>query len=144
MAIEQLNVFVENTQGSLVEVIDALGEGKVNLRALSIADTRDFGILRLIVDDTKLALDVLRKNKSIVSVTEVLAVAIPDTPGSLAKVLRILAGAGMSVEYIYAFITKKADNAFVAIRVEDNEKASALLKSNGIALVENISEEFEG
>lgn len=143
MSIEQLSVFVENNRGSLAEVVEVLGREQINLRALSIADTKDFGILRLIVDDTKRAMEVLKENRIIVSITEVLAVAIPDTPGSLAKILRILANAGISVEYIYAFITKKQDNAFVAIRVEDNEKASMLLHAEGIQLVEDISGEFD-
>lgn len=134
MTIDQISVFVENKPGKLVEVIEELGSKGVDLRAMSIADTSDFGILRLIADKPAQALEVLREADCITSVTKVLAVEIEDSPGSLAKVLRILSNAGLSIEYVYAFIAHQAGKAFVIIRVEDNEKAAVVLAENGVKL----------
>ena len=132
MLIDQISVFVENSPGRLVGVTEILGNAGIDLRALSIADTADFGILRLIVSDPEKALEVLRSAKCIVSVTQVLAVRIEDRPGSLVKVLRVLAEAGISIEYVYAFITRKKENAYVIFRVEDSQRASELFAKNGI------------
>lgn len=134
MTIDQISVFVENKPGKLVEVIEAIGAKGIDMRALSIADTTDFGILRLIVDKPSLALEVLREADCVTSVTQVIAAEISDTPGSLAKVLRILSDAGISIEYVYAFITHKEGEAYVIIRAEDNEKAIAVLTAQGIRL----------
>jgi hypothetical protein len=134
MTVDQISVFVENKPGKLVEVIETLGANGIDLRAMSIADTSDFGILRLIVDKPDLALDVLGKAEYVTSVNKVIAVSIADTPGSLAKVLRILSDAEVSIEYVYAFITHEVGSAYVIIRVEDNERAIAVLKSNGVSL----------
>ena len=137
MTVNQISVFVENKPGKLVEVIETLGDNGVDLRAMSIADTSDFGILRLIVDKPDTALEVLNKDEYITSVNKVIAVSIEDTPGSLARVLRILAEAGVSIEYVYAFITHEAGSAYVIIRVEDNERAVAAMKEKGVKLATN-------
>ncbi len=134
MTVDQISVFVENKPGRLVEVIETLGENGVDLRAMSIADTSDFGILRLIVDKPDLALKVLGRAEYVTSVNKVIAVHIADTPGSLAKVLRVLSDADVSIEYIYAFITHAAGSAYVIIRVEDNARAIEVMKENGIKL----------
>jgi hypothetical protein len=134
MTIDQISVFVENKPGKLVEIIEALGEAKVDLRALSIADTSDFGILRLIVDHPETAIEVLRQAECVVSVTQVIAVKVDDTPGGLAKVLRILSDAGISIEYIYAFVAHEEGRAFVILRVEDNEKAIQVLTEKDIKI----------
>jgi hypothetical protein len=134
MTIDQISVFVENKPGKLVEVIEALGANGIDMRAMSIADTADFGILRLIVDEPSKALDILRDSDCVTSVNQVIAVSIADTPGSLAKVLRLLSDAGISIEYVYAFITHVAGRAYVIIRVEDNDKAIGVLETNGIKL----------
>ena len=132
MTIKQLSVFVENSPGRLAEITEILGEENIDLRAMSIADTSEFGILRLIVDETEKAYDVLKKAGCAVSVTPVLAVEIEDTPGSLAKIIRILAQEGVSVEYIYAYITRKVNNAYVIFKVEDIPAAEAIFDRNGI------------
>ncbi len=134
MTVDQISVFVENKPGKLVEVIETLGTNGVDLRAMSIADTSDFGILRLIVDKPDLALDVLGKGEYITSVNKVIAVSISDTPGSLAKVLRILSDANISIEYVYAFIAHAEGTAYVIIRVEENERAIDVMKEKGVRL----------
>jgi len=134
MTIEQISVFVENKAGRLAEITELLGNAGIDMRAMSIADTTDFGILRLIADDSQKALSILRDAGCIVTVTPVLAVPISDTPGSLASILRLVSDAGISVEYLYAFITRRAKDAYVILRVEDNSAAEALFEKNGITL----------
>lgn len=134
MTIDQVSVFVENKPGRLAEMIEMLGLKGIDLRAMSIADTSDFGILRLIVDKPALALEVLRNADCVTSVTQVIAVSVEDSPGSLAKILRILADTGVGIEYAYAFLTHQADKAYVIIRAEDNEKAAVVLTANGVKL----------
>jgi hypothetical protein len=135
MTIEQLSIFVENKPGRLAEITEILAGADVDLRAMSIADTADFGILRIIVNDTNKALAALKDAGCTVSVTNVLAVAITDEPGSLAKVIRVLSDNGVSVEYLYAFITRKEDSAYVIFRVEDTDKATSIFEMHGIKTV---------
>jgi len=134
MAIDQLSVFVENKQGKLVEVIETIGAAGIDMRAMNIADTADFGILRIIVDKPDFAFRTLTDAGYVVKINQVLPVSISDTPGSLAKTLRVLSDAGVSVEYLYAFVAHGKDNAYVVIRVEDNAAAAAVLEKNGISL----------
>ncbi len=131
MAIRQLTIFVENKQGKLVEITRLLAENDVNMRALSIADTKDFGILRLIVDDTDRALVELGENGVMVKITEVVAVEIPHRPGALSKTLTVLADAGINVEYLYAFLASKGQGAYVVLRVADNKAAEKVLTKAG-------------
>jgi hypothetical protein len=133
MTIDQISVFVENRPGRLAEVTALLGGAGIDLRALSIADTENFGILRLIVSEPQRALDVLRAAEYVGSVTPVLAAPLTDAPGSLAEVLRALAEADINLEYLYAFITRQAGHAYVVLRVTDNERAAAVLAEHGIA-----------
>lgn len=135
MAIKQLSIFVENNKGKLIEITEILAEARIDIRAMSIADTQDFGILRLIVNDTDKAAKVLQQSNCIVSVTDVVAVAIPDQPGGLAKVVRILSDNNINIEYMYAFITVSKQHAYVVFRVGDNEKATQLLLEKGMKLV---------
>jgi hypothetical protein len=135
VTIEQLSVFVENKPGHLLEITETLGEAGIDLRALSIGDTAEFGVLRLIVSEADRALAVLREAGFAVSLTQVLAVSLADTPGSLSKILRVIAGAGINVEYLYAFVTRKSGGAYVVFRVEDNAAATAVLDKNGIVPV---------
>jgi hypothetical protein len=116
----------------LAEITGLLGDAGIDLRAMSIADTKDFGILRVIVNDPARAREVLHNAGCVVSVTQVLAVSIEDTPGSLSRVLRALGDAGISIEYIYAFITRKKDSAYVIFRVEDNERAVRVFAAHGV------------
>ena len=131
MTVQQLTVFVENKQGSLSKITELLAAGKIDLRALSIADTQDFGILRLIVSDASRALEILRDNGILVQITEVLGVKLPDRPGALSEVLGILDRAGINVEYLYAFLSQATPDAYVVLRVADNDIAADILKRAG-------------
>lgn len=135
MAIQQISVFVENRKGSLVKITKLLSDAGIDLRAASIADTQDFGILRLIVSDTDLALSALRAGDLTVTVTDVLGVAIPDRPGSMVKVLSLLSDADISVEYMYAFNAGAHKDAHLVLRVGDNTAAERLLSDGGIRLL---------
>ncbi|MBU4532996.1 MAG: ACT domain-containing protein [Eubacteriales bacterium] len=132
MWVKQISVFLENKSGRLAAVTRILGNEGINIRALSIADTSDFGILRLIVDDPAKAYSKLKEGGITVSETEVIAVEIPDTPGGLASVLDILDAGGANIEYLYAFVSKSSGNALVLMKVEDLDKAAAALKANNI------------
>ena len=137
MNIKQISVFLENKPGALYAMTGVLAQNQVDMRALSVAETKDFGIVRLIVDNVYAAATVLKDAGYVHSVTPVLGVAIPDVPGGLNKVLQVLDEAQMNVEYMYAFLGgKKADHAYMIFRVEDNEKAAAALSSRGIRIVE--------
>ena len=135
MTIKQLSVFVENKPGKLAEFTKLLSEHGIDMRALSIAETPDFGILRVIVDDPYQTTCVLKDADYIFSITPVIAVAIPDEPGSLSLIVDILGAGGINVEYTYAFITRNKDLAYMIFRVENNEKAIDVLTKNGVKLV---------
>ena len=131
MFVKQLSVFVENKQGALSDVVALLSENGINMRAISIADTQDFGVLRMIVQDCEKAKAVLKAEKVIVAVNEVVAVELADKPGALSEVLKVLSGGGVTVEYMYAFVNPvKQSSACVVLRATDNEKAAGLLKRN--------------
>ena len=135
MAIKQLSIFVENRRGGLVAITDLLAGHGIDMSALSIADTRDFGILRLIVDDTEKAKEALESNNVLVKVTEVVAIEVPDKPGELSRALAVLDEEGINVEYLYAFLSATGQGAYVVIRVEDNTAAEAALTSAGFRTV---------
>lgn len=135
MTISQLSIFVENKQGTIAGITESLAAAGISIRALSVADTQEFGILRLIVSDIDKAKAVLSDNNCVVSVTKVIGIEIPDTPGGLSKVLRVIADNGINVEYLYAFITVAGENAYVVLRVEDNENAARIMDENGIKLI---------
>lgn len=137
MNIKQISVFLENKPGALYAMTGVLAQNQVDMRALSVAETKDFGIVRMIVDDVYKATTVLKEAGYIHSITPVLGVAIPDVPGGLNKVLQVLTDADVNVEYMYAFLGgKKADHAYMVFRVEDNEAATAALAARGIKTVE--------
>jgi len=135
MTIEQLSVFVENKPGKLVEALETLSDAGVDLRALSLADTADFGILRIIVNESDRAAKVLQKAGYLVKSNNVLPVIVGDKPGGLSGVLRLLADAGVDVEYTYAFVAHSRDNAYVILRVNDNDAAIKILNENDISLL---------
>ena len=135
MAIKQLSIFVENREGTLVTITDAIAHANVDIRAMSVADTNDFGIFRLIVTDYDKAKAALEDANCFVSITEVVGVAVDDEPGGLAKVIKILAENNINIEYMYAFITVSKKFAYVVLRVADNEAAEKILLDNGIKLV---------
>ncbi|NLU42226.1 MAG: ACT domain-containing protein [Firmicutes bacterium] len=135
MRISQISVFLENEAGRLANVAKILGGAEVNIRALSIADTADFGILRLIVDDPERAAAVLRGAGLTVSLTDVIAVEMPDRPGGLAQVLDALADARVNIEYMYAFVTQSAEGAVVVFRVDQLDEAIGALTARGLRLL---------
>ena len=135
MSLKQLTIFVENKQGSLVDITDTLAQNNVNLRALSIADTQDFGLLRLIVNDNDTALSALSDKGYVLKVTEVVGVKIGDAPGKLSKALSVLAEAGVNVEYLYAFMARTEKHAYVVLRPTDNAAAESALEAAGFHMI---------
>ena len=142
MTIKQLSVFVENKQGRLSEITGILQGAGVDIRALSLADTTDFGILRLIVDKEDVAEAALRGAGLTVRLTPVIAAGIADRPGGLAEAMALLRDGGISVEYMYAFISRRKEMAYVILRVDDNGKAAELLQKAAFPLLteEEIAE----
>lgn len=136
MKVEQISVFLENKSGRLADVTRALGKAGVNIRALSIADTSDFGILRIIVNDNDKALKVLKDNDFTVSRTEVVAVEVSDRPGGLSDILDLLEKEKINVEYMYAFIERSSDNAVIIFRFDENDKAIKTLTAKGVVILE--------
>lgn len=135
MALKQLTVFVENKQGTLVNVTDILAAQSVNIRALSIAETEGYGILRLIVDNEAKAEKLLAEAGYLIKITEVVGVKIGDAPGKLSYVLRTLADAGINMEYLYAFMARTERHAYVVLRVENNEATEAVLENAGLHII---------
>ena len=135
MTISQLSVFVENKQGSMSGIAEALAEANIDIRALTIADTTDFGILRLIVRDPESAKKMLQEKDFVVTVNQVIGVEVPDRVGGLAKVLRILDDALINIEYMYDFLAIKEEKAYIIIRVENNAKTVELLEKHGIRCI---------
>lgn len=135
MAIKQLTVFVQNKKGTVVSVTEILAANNINLRALSIAETQDFGILRLIVNDEAAAEKVLKENGYLIKVIDVVGVKIGDEPGKLTAALGVLDRANVNVEYLYAFMARTEKHAYVVLRVEDNEEAEEILASAGFKLI---------
>jgi len=135
MRVEQIAVFLENKSGRLAEITRILADNEINIRALSVADTADFGILRLIVDKVDLAKEVLRAGGFTVGKTNVVAVEVPDRSGGLAGVLKVVNGAGLNVEYMYAFVNKSGANAVLIFRFDEMDKAIEVLQQNSFTLL---------
>lgn len=138
MAVKQISIFVENKEGRIKKAIDTLAKENINIRALSIADTTKYGILRLIVSDNEKAIEALEKDGFIVKENEVIILAVPDEPNGLNSTLEVFDEKGINLEYLYAFVSSKTDEAIVVMRLENMEKAiEALDKSNVKILDEN-------
>lgn len=135
MKVEQISIFLENKSGRLAEVTRILSAGGVNIRALSLADTADFGILRLIVNQTDTAKKILKDNGFTVGKTEVIALEVPDRPGGLAEILKILDGASINVEYMYAFVQRSGDNAIIIFRFDETDRAIEVLTRAGVRVL---------
>ena len=135
MKIQQLSIFVENKSGRLAEITEVLAAAGIDIRAISVADTNDFGILRLIVDKPTEAVEALKQAGLTVSLTSVIAMGIDDKPGEFSKAMRILADSAIGVEYMYAFISRDRGKAYVILRVEDSEKAIDVLMRNNIKIL---------
>ena len=135
MAIKQLTVFVQNSKGSIVSVTNALSKNHINIRALSIAETNEFGILRLIVNDTENAKNILQNDGYLLKTIDVVGVKIGDTPGELTSALAVLDKENINVEYLYAFMARTEKHAYVVIRVEDEGAAEDVLRNAGFKIV---------
>ncbi len=135
MSIKQLTVFVENKQGTVVSITDILSKNNINIRALSIAETEDFGILRLIVNDVNAAEKMLTDAGYLIKITDVVGVKIGDAPGKLTEALKILDENKINLEYLYAFMARTERHAYVVLRVEDNELAMKALTTSGFHII---------
>ena len=135
MKVEQISIFLENKSGRLAEVMGTLAKAGVNIRALSLADTADFGILRLIVNDTDTAKRVMKESGFTVAKTEVIALEVPDKPGGLAGILATLDKAAINVEYMYAFVQHSGANAIIIFRFDDLDKAAGILQNTGVRVL---------
>jgi hypothetical protein len=138
MGIKQISVFVENSSGRLAEITAVLAEAKVNLRALTIADTADFGILRIIADDPEKALLVLHEKKYTARATEVIGVELEDVPGSLAKVLDVFSKNGVNIEYLYASLGQSNRNAVVVFKVQDLAHGLKIAAQHRLTVVDRL------
>ena len=142
MKIKQISVFLENRKGRLYDVCSVLGENDVNIRALTIAETESFGVLRIVVDKSDVAIKLLKKNDFVANITDVIAVEVGDEPGGLAAILKVLADNDVNVEYMYGFVEKYSDNALLVFRFEDTRLAQEILTKNNIKIV--TEEEVKG
>lgn len=136
MRVEQISVFLENKAGRLAEVTRILAEAGINIRALSLADTSDFGILRLIVDNNNKAKEALKAHGFTVGKTDVVAVEVEDRPGGLHKILDSLFKANVNVEYMYAFVQQSGSNAVIIFRFDNFEEAVKVLQANGVTVIQ--------
>ena len=135
MSIKQLTVFVENKQGAVIPITEILSENNINIRALSIAETEDFGILRLIVNDVDAAEKMLKEAGYLIKVTDVVGVKIGDAPGKLTEALKVLSKNKINLEYLYAFMARTERHAYVVLRVEDNDLAMKALTTSGFHII---------
>ena len=137
MAIKQLSIFVENKQGSLHDITDALAKANINLRSMCVADTSNYGIVRIIADEPDRAKALLDKDGHAANVRLINAFAVPDRPGGLAEVLRLLEGKGVNIVYMYALITSEEGKAYSVMRTGNTEETDRILTENGIELLDD-------
>ena len=137
MTIKQISVFIENKPGVLANVTSALSGAGIDVRALSLADTQDFGILRMIVNDTEKAKEVLKGVGCVTAVNDVLAAEVPDEPGAMTRILEKVAETGLNIEYMYAFVSPKNKKAYIVLRIKDVDEAVAVLAKTGINLADD-------
>ncbi|MBN2643599.1 MAG: ACT domain-containing protein [Victivallales bacterium] len=135
MIIKQLSIFLENKSGRIHEITEILGRENLNIHALSLADSENFGVLRLIVNDLDKSLDCLKKNGVATSLTSVLAVEVPDKPGGLAAVMKVIDDAGLNIEYMYSIPEKTHDNAIMIMRFDNTEQAVNKLDGKGLRIL---------
>ncbi|MEN6384217.1 MAG: ACT domain-containing protein [Phycisphaerales bacterium] len=135
MKIKQISVFLENRKGRLYDVCSLLGQKNINIRALNVAETESFGILRIVVNKTETAASVLKEAGIVARITDVVAIEVEDQPGGLADILKVLAQEDLNIEYMYGFIEKSSDKALMVFRFDDADKAVNILKKNNIKIV---------
>ncbi len=136
MGIKQLSVFCENKRGTLHEITDVIAAAGIDLRTMCVADTSDYGIVRIIADRPEEAVEVLRAAGHTASIREVTAFAVPDVPGGLAAALSVLEANGVNIEYMYALVTTMTEKAYTVMRTDDSEKAEKVLTDAGIELLD--------
>ncbi len=134
MSIYQISVFLENRAGQLAEITGLLAQNNVNLRAISIAETVDYGVLRMIVDDAERASSILLENGNVLSMTPVSVVAVPDRPAGLSEVLTVLSEADIDIEYMYSILSHGDEKAYMVFRVSDDEKLAATVSASGMTI----------
>ena len=139
MTVKQISVFIENKPGTMVSITDALGTAGIDIGAMSLADTQDFGILRLIVSDTEKARAALASIGCVTSVTDVIAAVLPDTPGAMSGMVRLLAKNNINIEYMYAFISNTDKRAYIVLRIKDTDTAVKVLTDAGFSLTKSIN-----
>ena len=135
MKLTQISIFLENKQGRLFDVCSALGKNKINIRALTIAESEGFGILRIVVNKPNEAIKVLKAQGFVAQLTEIVAVEVDDRPGGLAGILKVLREAGINVEYMYGFVEKFSDRALLVFRFDDPDKAIQVFKRNKVKVI---------
>jgi len=135
--IEQISIFIENTKGRLAEVCGLLGEKNINIKALTIAESPEFGILRVVLDNASQAKSVLKEQGFIATSAQVVAVEVSDTPGGLAKALKVLADNDINLEYMYGFVEKTSEKALMVFKLDNVEKAIDVLQKNNISIVDD-------
>lgn len=143
MLLKQVSVFVENKSGKLFEILKLLGDNNIDISALSIADTTDYGILRLVLNKPNKAVEILKENNFIVKIHDVIAIRIDNKPGGLVSALDLLRSNNIEISYLYAFVASLGNSASVMLKVDELEKARELFKDNGIEMIkaEDIQEE---
>ncbi|MGE5295179.1 MAG: ACT domain-containing protein [Solirubrobacterales bacterium] len=142
MKITQISVFLENRKGRLYDVCSLLGTHHINIRALTIAETESFGVLRIVVDKSESAIKLLRENQFVANFTDVVAIEVPDQPGGLASILKVLSEHDVNIEYMYGFVEKFSDKALLVMRFEDTDFAQQVLAKQKIHVV--TEKEIEG
>jgi len=135
MKITQISVFIENTKGRLYDLCNTLGKTNINIKALTLAESPEFGIVRLVVDKTDEAVKLLKENGFVASIADIVAVEVSDKPGGLAAALKALAENDVNIEYMYGFVEKASDKALMVFKFEDIDKALDVLCKNGISVV---------
>ncbi|MCE5340733.1 MAG: ACT domain-containing protein [Planctomycetaceae bacterium] len=135
MKIKQISIFLENRKGRLYDVCSLLGKKDVNIRALNVAETESFGILRIVVNNPDVAVEVLKDAGIVARITDVIAVEVEDKPGGLADILKVLADEDVNIEYMYGFMEKSSDKALMVFRFDDVDKAAQILKKHNIKIV---------
>jgi len=135
MKITQISIFLENKRGRLFQVCSLLGQNNINIRALTIAESEGFGVLRVVVDKPQEAMKLLKSNDIVASLTDIVAVEVADQPGGLANILRIFSENDINVEYMYGFVEKFSDKALMVFRVENPDRGTALLIQNNIKII---------
>ena len=136
MAVKQISIFIENKEGRIKKAINTLAEENINIRALSIADTTKYGILRLIVSDNEKAIDAIEKDGFIVKENEVIILAVPDKPNGLNSTLAVFDENGINLEYLYAFVSTKSDEAIVVMRLENMDQAIEALQDSDVSILD--------